>query len=613
MRFVCPDRLWRTTLCALCLSLLSAGWVAAQIEEEELGEPSAPDVESPQDRPSLPEPLLAPAPEIDRRTELEAEAEQAYLEGDLDRASKTYQELATLVEEPSARAGYLVSAAWLTSQQQQVDTAREILIRAVAASPDYEFQAQNYAQEFVDLYYEAKQRYLAEQQTRAGELVRSAIDNLGRGRLDYAKGQLEEALRMAPDNAIALYNLGLVESRAGGSDTAISHFERLLALDARQPGTLARDLRARTLSSLGLLYYEKNFLEDARTHFEEATRVDPSSAGSWNNLGLTLRRLDRESEAMSAFQQAVRLSPEDPSIVSNLASSFIGAEKWLEAVALLSEVTDKNPVDGLSWLNLALAQRGMGNIDGARESLARVLALDPENRNRLASQASTYLAVIEHENDRMFEAAAAARQATELDPESVDAWVYLGLAQLATEDSAGALESFEQAQTLAPTRAEVHNNVGTARMAQSDFEGAKTAFEQALAIRPEFHEAQANLDEAVRRLTAPPPTVVTQSQGRKKKAKPERRRLPKPIGAEFDPVPYTFLGETGALVARIQAGGPANRAGLKKGDVVMSVDGRKIESGQAIIQYIYREAENRDVIFDVLRDGKPKRVRIRIY
>ncbi|MBZ0114661.1 MAG: tetratricopeptide repeat protein [Thermoanaerobaculia bacterium] len=599
-------------LAAFALALLTTPtW--AQIEEEELGEMPPPEVQQPGDRTSVPEPLVAPR--VDRRQELEALAEQHYLEGDLDAASKAYQQLAELSEVKAEQVKYLVSAAWLTSEQGQVDTAREILSRALTIDPTYEFPAQNYAQEFVDLYYEAKQRQLAEQQTRAGQLVRSAVDSIGQGHLDRARTQLQEALKSAPDNAIALYNLGLVDSRAGRSDDAIAHFERLLAIDAGTPGTLEPQLRARTLSSLGLLYYDKNFLEDARTHFTEATRLDPQSEGAWNNLGLTLRRLDRETEAIQAFQKAAQIAPDDPSIVSNLASSFIRAEKWLEAVSLLIDVTERNPVDGLSWLNLALAQRGMGNIEGARESLSRVMALDPENRDHLASQASTYLAVIEHDAGNMPATIAAANKAVNLDPQNLDAWVYLGLAQLASDDATGALASFERALTIAPTRPELHNNVGTARMETGDYEGAETAFRQALAIRPDFQEAQANLDVAVRRLTAPAVPVVAEedSRSRGKKRKPEQRRLPKPIGVEFDPVPYTFLGETGALVARVQANSPGARGGLRKDDVVMSVDGRRIESGQAIIQYLYREAENEDAIFDILRDGKPKRVRIRIF
>jgi tetratricopeptide (TPR) repeat protein len=243
------------------------------------------------------------------------------------------------------------------------------------------------------------------------------------------------------------------------------------------------------------------------------------------------------------------------------------------------------------------------------------MALDPENRDHLASQAATYLAVIEHDRKDMPATIAAANQAVNLDPQNLDAWVYLGLAQLASDNATGALASFERAQVIAPTRPEIHNNVGIARMETGDYEGAKTAFRQALSIRPDFREAQSNLEEVERRLAVPAVPVVAEgdSRSRGKKRMQERRRLPKPIGVEFDPIPYTFLGETGALVARVQANGPGARGGLRKGDVVMSVDGRRIESGQAIIQYLYREAENEDAIFDVLRDGKPKRIRVRIF
>ena len=606
-------------ICALICVGSTQVW--GQIEEEELGETSLPEVQPPSERPSIPEPLLVSevaVPEVDRTQELEDIAEQKYLEGDLDGASKVYQELATIVENDGERINYLVSAAWLNAQQSQVETATGILTRALEIDSDFDFQAQNYAQEFVELYYQARQGVLANKQNRARSLVRSAITALGNEQLERARTLLQEALSFAPDNAIALYNLGLVDSRAGQTDAAISRFERLIALDAARPGTLPTGLRARTLSSLGLLYYNKGFLEDARTHFEQATRLAPESAGPWNNLGLTLRQLNRSTEATAAFERAVRLAPEDPRIVSNLASSLISAERWMEAVSLLLDVTERNPVDGLSWLNLALAQRGLGNLEGARESLARVVALDSDNRHGFSSQASTYLAVIEHGAGRMPEAIAAANRAVNLDPANTDAWVYLGLAQLAGDDGSGALQSFENALDLAPTNSAIHNNVGTAQMKVKDYEGAKASFRQALAIKKDFHEAQANLEEAERRLSAPPAPVVAETKRsraskRNSKRPPPPRKLPKPIGVEFDPIPYTFAGETGALIARVQATGPGARGGLRKGDIVMSVDGKRIESGQAIIQYLYREAVNEDAIFDILRDGKPKRVRVRIF
>ncbi|RAV32154.1 S1C family serine protease [Corynebacterium heidelbergense] len=59
----------------------------------------------------------------------------------------------------------------------------------------------------------------------------------------------------------------------------------------------------------------------------------------------------------------------------------------------------------------------------------------------------------------------------------------------------------------------------------------------------------------------------------------------------------------GAEIAAINPGSPAEKAGLKKGDVVVKMDGRPIESGVALIAAV-RSHQVGDVVNLVVRDGK---------
>ena len=78
---------------------------------------------------------------------------------------------------------------------------------------------------------------------------------------------------------------------------------------------------------------------------------------------------------------------------------------------MLQEATRRHPEDLGTWLNLALAQRGMGNLGGAAASLRRVLALEPGDETGAAARAASLLARVEYEQGHAAESAAAGRQA----------------------------------------------------------------------------------------------------------------------------------------------------------------------------------------------------------
>jgi serine protease Do len=64
----------------------------------------------------------------------------------------------------------------------------------------------------------------------------------------------------------------------------------------------------------------------------------------------------------------------------------------------------------------------------------------------------------------------------------------------------------------------------------------------------------------------------------------------------------------GAVLADVIPGGPANRAGLSIGDLVLSVDGKPIENGRQLNVTLYRKAVGDVVRLEVLRDEQVKTV-----
>ncbi|MDR3723312.1 MAG: Do family serine endopeptidase [Terracidiphilus sp.] len=81
-----------------------------------------------------------------------------------------------------------------------------------------------------------------------------------------------------------------------------------------------------------------------------------------------------------------------------------------------------------------------------------------------------------------------------------------------------------------------------------------------------------------------------------------------PENAEFFGVPDT----TGALVSQVTAGSPAAEGGLKQGDVLREIDGRKIVNGGALQVAVSQIAPGTTISLGVLRDGKPAVVKVKV-
>jgi 2-alkenal reductase len=99
-------------------------------------------------------------------------------------------------------------------------------------------------------------------------------------------------------------------------------------------------------------------------------------------------------------------------------------------------------------------------------------------------------------------------------------------------------------------------------------------------------------------------------------------RAPQPgIGIQpFHPDIVSRAGIAGVVIARVQPGSPAARAGLRPfdertgdlGDVIVAVDGRRVESLTAFLTELDRVGIDRTADLTVVREGRERRVKVRV-
>lgn len=68
----------------------------------------------------------------------------------------------------------------------------------------------------------------------------------------------------------------------------------------------------------------------------------------------------------------------------------------------------------------------------------------------------------------------------------------------------------------------------------------------------------------------------------------------------------------GVLVGDVVQDGPAEKAGLKRGDVVVRFNGREVDGAHALSRMVAGTAPNTQVNVDIIRDGKEKQIQVTI-
>ena len=63
--------------------------------------------------------------------------------------------------------------------------------------------------------------------------------------------------------------------------------------------------------------------------------------------------------------------------------------------------------------------------------------------------------------------------------------------------------------------------------------------------------------------------------------------------------------KNGVLVQEVQPGGPADKAGLKAGDIITTIDGRSIKDGEDLVNEIASRKPGSTIRLGFIRDGKP--------
>ena len=157
-----------------------------------------------------------------------------------------------------------------------------------------------------------QQRRCAEAETYLREALRlepedaDVLNNLGtaiweQGRSPEATAYYLRAYQFKKHDFGILNNLGMVLWEQGRPERAVEYYRRALELN---PDSFD------TQMNLGVSLSDIGRFDDALVWLRSATRMRPSSADAWDNVGMTLARQGHWDQAMKCYDEAIRLRPD---------------------------------------------------------------------------------------------------------------------------------------------------------------------------------------------------------------------------------------------------------------------------------------------------------------
>ncbi len=183
-----------------------------------------------------------------------------------------------------------------------------------------------------------------------------------------AAADLEQAVELAPGDARAFADLGIVRSDLGDLPGAIASFARAVECDATN---------SRAWNNLGNAQWQSGAIEASIGSFRQAVARDPGYALAWANLGSVLRSIDRRADAESALTRALQLNPELPSALSALGTLNRDRGRIDDAIECYARAAKAAPQDALHCTHLARLLAERDDLAGARRVYVEAARRDP--------------------------------------------------------------------------------------------------------------------------------------------------------------------------------------------------------------------------------------------
>lgn len=198
--------------------------------------------------------------------------------------------------------------------------------------------------------------------------IDKAIQQYQRGNFQQAENICKKILKVHPQNADALFVIGMIYSQSQKNNLAIESIERSLALNPANPyacfclGNIFADLNqidtaiswyqkavqmnpdfAHAYNNLGNAFSEKGLFDDAIGYYKRALNIDSAYAEAYYNLGNAYQNNREIDKAIQSYKEALRLGLHDPDVYYNMGIALTEQCINDEAIIAYDKALSLNP------------------------------------------------------------------------------------------------------------------------------------------------------------------------------------------------------------------------------------------------------------------------------
>jgi len=251
----------------------------------------------------------------------------------------------------------------------------------------------------------------------------------------------------------------------------------------------------RNYLSLGFVFFERGYFDQAETFFGQAVKDDPQSAEALYGLGSAHLQQEKPGEARACFQRALQLHATYPGTIPNSWNNLgiLSAREGETdlAIQFFQRALQIDPRHSIALLNLGNAYRQKKDWAQSQRALERALALNPDDPEANYSLGMVYAQ--QNDTDRAYDYLQKALTARPAYPEALN---NLGILYLRTHRPEQAIRSFEDSIRLVPQYDQSYLNLARVFVIQGQREKAKAILLDLLKVHPDHPQAK----EALRQL-----------------------------------------------------------------------------------------------------------------
>jgi lipoprotein NlpI len=199
---------------------------------------------------------------------------------------------------------------------------------------------------------------------------------------DAAIDDLSDAIRLAPDYAIAYASRGYSYENVGEPQNAIADYSRAIELDPTD---------AVTFADRGRVYHDTGNRTAAMADYSKAIELDPAYAPAHNGRGVLHARGGEYDRAIADYSEAIRLRSDLAFYYGDRGAAYEAKGDYDRALADYDQEIRLNPKSGFAHIGRGSALSHKGDFPGAIAAFDVGIQLDPTNGFNYLSRSVAYL------------------------------------------------------------------------------------------------------------------------------------------------------------------------------------------------------------------------------